>query len=110
MVAIYVMLVIAVPGGMLLNEWLKLVVHRDRSFVDGPFVGLQLCQRPHHGRDSALWTASAFSFARSQDAPLANCLYFRSCLADVMHGSLELDSAKNRSINYFGPARAEFHC
>jgi len=31
-------LIIAVPGGMLLNEWLKLVVHRQRPFVDGPFV------------------------------------------------------------------------
>jgi membrane-associated phospholipid phosphatase len=33
-----VMLVIAVPGGMLLNEWLKVLVHRHRPFVDGPFV------------------------------------------------------------------------
>jgi undecaprenyl-diphosphatase len=31
-------LIIAVPGGMLLNEWLKLLVHRHRPFVDGPFV------------------------------------------------------------------------
>jgi len=31
-------LIITVPGGMLLNEWLKLVVHRHRPFVDGPFV------------------------------------------------------------------------
>ena len=33
-----VMLVIAVPGGMLLNEWLKVLVHRQRPFVNGPFV------------------------------------------------------------------------
>jgi membrane-associated phospholipid phosphatase len=33
-----VILMVAVPGGMLLNEWLKLIVHRDRPFVDGPFV------------------------------------------------------------------------
>jgi len=33
-----VTLIIAVPGGMLLNEWLKVVVHRHRPFVDGPFV------------------------------------------------------------------------
>ena len=31
-------LIVAVPGGMLLNEWLKLVVHRQRPFVAGPFV------------------------------------------------------------------------
>src|SRR5437667_5717574 len=33
-----VTLIIAVPGGMLLNECLKLIVHRQRPFVDGPFV------------------------------------------------------------------------
>src|SRR5206468_8461924 len=33
-----VTLIIAVPGGMLLNEWLKVLVHRQRPFVDGPFV------------------------------------------------------------------------
>lgn len=33
-----VTLIIAVPGGMLLNEWVKLLVHRQRPFVDGPFV------------------------------------------------------------------------
>jgi undecaprenyl-diphosphatase len=33
-----VTLVIAVPGGMLLNEWVKILVHRQRPFVDGPFV------------------------------------------------------------------------
>jgi undecaprenyl-diphosphatase len=31
-------LIVAVPGGMLLNEWLKVLVHRDRPFVDSPFV------------------------------------------------------------------------
>ena len=31
-------LILAVPGGMLLNEWVKLLVHRQRPFVDGPFV------------------------------------------------------------------------
>ena len=31
-------LIIAVPGGMLLNEWVKILVHRQRPFVDGPFV------------------------------------------------------------------------
>src|SRR5437764_15358315 len=31
-------LIIAVPGGMLLNELIKLMVHRQRPFVDGPFV------------------------------------------------------------------------
>ena len=30
--------VVAVPGGMLLNEWLKILVHRQRPFVAGPFV------------------------------------------------------------------------
>jgi membrane-associated phospholipid phosphatase len=33
-----VTLVVAVPGGMLLNEWVKFLVHRQRPFVDGPFV------------------------------------------------------------------------
>jgi len=33
-----VTLIIAVPGGMLLNEWMKILVHRHRPFVDGPFV------------------------------------------------------------------------
>jgi len=33
-----VTLVVAVPGGMFLNEWVKVVVHRQRPFVDGPFV------------------------------------------------------------------------
>jgi len=31
-------LVVAVPGGMLLNEWVKFLVHRQRPFVQGPFV------------------------------------------------------------------------
>jgi undecaprenyl-diphosphatase len=33
-----VTLIVVVPGGMLLNEWLKVLVHRHRPFVDGPFV------------------------------------------------------------------------
>ena len=33
-----VTLIVAVPGGMLLNEWIKILVHRQRPFVDGPFV------------------------------------------------------------------------
>src|SRR5256885_667359 len=33
-----VTLIVAVPGGMLLNEWVKLLVHRHRPFVDGWFV------------------------------------------------------------------------
>jgi membrane-associated phospholipid phosphatase len=33
-----VTLIVAVPGGMLLNEWLKILVHRHRPFLDGPFV------------------------------------------------------------------------
>jgi membrane-associated phospholipid phosphatase len=30
--------IVAVPGGMLLNEWVKVLVHRQRPFLDGPFV------------------------------------------------------------------------
>jgi membrane-associated phospholipid phosphatase len=33
-----VTLIVAVPCGMLLNEWVKVLVHRHRPFVDGPFV------------------------------------------------------------------------
>jgi membrane-associated phospholipid phosphatase len=33
-----VTLIVAVPCGMLLNEWLKLAVHRGRPFVEGAFV------------------------------------------------------------------------
>ena len=33
-----VTLLVAVPGGMLLNEWVKVLVHRQRPFLDGPFV------------------------------------------------------------------------
>ena len=33
-----VTLIVAVPGGMLLNEWVKILVHRQRPFVSGPFV------------------------------------------------------------------------
>jgi undecaprenyl-diphosphatase len=33
-----VTLMVAVPGGMLLNECVKILVHRHRPFVDGPFV------------------------------------------------------------------------
>jgi membrane-associated phospholipid phosphatase len=34
----FVVLIAAVPGGMLLNEWMKVLVQRQRPFTDGPFV------------------------------------------------------------------------
>ena len=33
-----VTLIVAVPGGMLLNEWGKILVQRQRPFLEGPFV------------------------------------------------------------------------
>jgi membrane-associated phospholipid phosphatase len=33
-----VTLLVAVPCGMLLNEWLKLAAHRQRPFIEGPLV------------------------------------------------------------------------
>ena len=33
-----VTMIVAVPGGMLLNEWIKILVHRHRPFTEGPFV------------------------------------------------------------------------
>jgi len=33
-----VTLIVAVPGGMLMNEWVKVLVHRQRPFAAGPFV------------------------------------------------------------------------
>jgi membrane-associated phospholipid phosphatase len=33
-----VTLIVVVPCGMLLNEWVKILVHRHRPFVNGPFV------------------------------------------------------------------------
>jgi undecaprenyl-diphosphatase len=31
-------MIVAMPGGMLLNEWVKILVHRQRPFLEGPFV------------------------------------------------------------------------
>ena len=45
-----VTLIVAVPGGMLLNELVKVVVHRQRPFADGLFVdwsGYSFAERPH---------------------------------------------------------------
>jgi len=33
-----VTMIVAVPGGMLLNELVKVLVHRQRPFLEGPFV------------------------------------------------------------------------
>src|ERR1700758_3158564 len=64
-----VTLIIAVPGGMLLNEWVKILVHRPRPFVDGPFVD---------------W--SGYRFASAQSSPLAAALYFQCCVPGALGG------------------------
>ena len=83
------MLIIAVPGGMLLNEWLKLAVHRQRPFVEGPYVdwsGYSFASGHTIASHSALRTASAFSVAFAENAPLARPLHFQRGIARVCGG------------------------
>ena len=70
-----VMLIIAVPGGMLLNEWLKVAVHRQRPFVEGPFVDWS--GYSFASGHTALRPACPFCAALTQDAPFEIALHFQ---------------------------------
>jgi hypothetical protein len=73
-----VTLMVAVPGGMLLNELVKVLVQRQRPFVDGPFVdwsGYSFASG-HDWSDSALRPAPPFYPACAEGAPLAVVKHF----------------------------------
>jgi hypothetical protein len=74
----FVTLMVAVPGGMLLNELVKVLVQRQRPFVDGPFVdwsGYSFASG-HDWSDSALRPAPPFYPACAEGAPLAVVKHF----------------------------------
>ena len=63
---------------LLLNEWLKLAVHRNRPFVEGPFVdwsGYSFASG-HRSGPLCCTADSPFCAAATQGAPLAIALHF----------------------------------
>ena len=69
-----VTIIVAVPGGMLLNELLKLAIHRHRPFLDGWFVdwsGYSFRQRAYHRSHFALRSVAFVSAATDEIEALA---------------------------------------
>ena len=79
----------SVPGGMLLNELLKILVHRQRPFLAGAVCGLvclQFCEWPHDWSDSPLRPTRAFYLACAESAPLAGAKRFQRRTAGRLGG------------------------
>jgi membrane-associated phospholipid phosphatase len=79
-----VTLTIAGPGGIRLNEWLKLVVHRQRPFVEGAFVdwsGYSFDSGHTIGATLLYGQLLLFVRALTQGAPFALALHCQCCIA-----------------------------
>jgi undecaprenyl-diphosphatase len=74
-----VTLIVAVPGEMLLNECVKVLVHRHRPLVDGPFVdwsGYSFASGHTIGATLLYGQLLLFVLTSSQNAALAFPVYF----------------------------------